>query len=270
MGVLDLFKLDDRVAVVTGGAKSIGMYYTTALLEAGAKVVAADIDANAVHDTTARLSEEHPGRVMGVVVDVSDRESLAGMVRAVDSRWGRLDIVVNNAALFAALPVRESPWGIPAEEWDAVMRTNIRGIYDCTEACLALMTRGGWGRVINIASGLVFVGSQNLPNYAASKGAVANLTKTMAAALGRHGIAVNSIAPGLTDSPSLLARRNELARTAPGALEAQGSASLAERRVIKRAEVPDDLLGALIYLASPASDFVSGQMLLVDGGMTFH
>jgi len=266
-GALDLFKLDHRVAVVTGGAKGIGMYYSTALAQAGAKVVVADIDAKAVAETAARLSEEHPGRVLGVELDVARRESIDAMVRRVDETWGRLDILVNNAALFSVLPIRSSPWGIPDEEWDQVMAVNIRGIYACTEACVDLMTRQGWGRVVNIASSLSFKGASALIHYAASKGAVVNLTRSMAPALGKSGITVNAIAPGGTDSPTVLERR--AARDAQ-ASAAGGTRGRALTRIIDRAEVPEDLIGTLLYLASPASDFVTGQTIVVDGGNYLH
>jgi len=263
MSILDQFRLDGRVAVVTGGAKSIGMYYSTALLEAGASVVVADVDAAAVSETSARLTEEFPGKVLGVDLDVASRESIAAMVGRVEAQWGRLDVLVNNAALFTALPSRTSPWGIPEEEWARVMTTNVRSISDVTEACLPLMASNGWGRVVNIASALAFMGSPNLPHYAASKSAVVNLTYTLASALGSQGITVNAIAPGLTDSPSLLEKRGN-------SPNARTTATFSSRRSVARAEVPEDLLGTLIFLCSPASAFLTGQTLVVDGGMVLH
>jgi NAD(P)-dependent dehydrogenase (short-subunit alcohol dehydrogenase family) len=260
MGALDLFRLDGKVAIVTGGAKGIGLFYSEALAEAGAKVVLADIDAEAVAQESARLSEEHPGRILGVELDVSSRSSIEAMVAQVDERWGRLDILVNNAAVFAVLPRRQSAWEIPDDEWDRVMAVNVRGVYACTEGCLELMKRDPYGRVINIASGLAFKGSPSLIHYAASKGAVVNLTRSMATELGPAGITVNAIAPGGTDSPTVLAQR-----------AAQGiTAVRMPQRILNRAEVPADLLGTLIYLSSPASEFVTGQTLVVDGGSYLH
>jgi NAD(P)-dependent dehydrogenase (short-subunit alcohol dehydrogenase family) len=259
MGALDLFKLDGKVAIVTGGAKGIGLFYSEALAEAGASVVVGDIDAEAVRQESARLSEEHPGRILGFELDVSSRSSIEAMVAQVDERWGRLDILVNNAAVFAVLPRRQSAWEIPDEEWDRVMAVNVRGVYACTEGCLELMKRDPYGRVINIASGLAFKGSPSLIHYAASKGAVVNLTRSLATELGPTGITVNAIAPGATDSPTVLASR-----------AATGAPATRSQRILDRREVPDDLLGTLIYLSSPASEFVTGQTLVVDGGSYLH
>lgn len=259
MTALDLFRLDGKVAVVTGGAKGIGMYYSRALAEAGAKVVVADIDGAAVENTTQAINSDYAGQVLGIQLDVTSRESIRTMIDAVDQKWGRLDILVNNAALFAALSIRTSPWGIPDDEFDRVLITNIRAIYACADEALKLMLREKWGRIINIASGLAFKGSVSLIHYAASKGAVVNLTYSMAAALGNTGITVNALAPGSTDSPTVLERRPP---TDPVRLD--------PARIIRRVEIPTDLIGTLLYLASPASDFVTGQTVIVDGGTVRH
>ena len=256
---LDLFKLDGKVAVVTGGSKGIGMFYSKALAEAGAGVVVADIDGAAVEDTAGKLIKEHPGHILGVVMDVTKRESIRDMVRRTEEKWGHLDILVNNAGLYAALPHRQTAWEVPDEEFDRVMAVNVRGIYCCTTESLPLMRRSSWGRIINIASGLSFTGAPNLIHYAASKGAVVNLTYSMARALGETGITVNAIAPGLTASATFLAARPNfnLERTS-------------QSRIIKRVEIPEDLIGTLMFLASPASDFMTGQTMVVDGGSVLH
>jgi 3-oxoacyl-[acyl-carrier protein] reductase len=256
---LDLFRLDGKVAVVTGGAKGIGAFYSAGLADAGARVVVADIDPVAVDETATRLEREHPERVLGVELDVADRSSIEAMVRRIDETWGRLDILINNAALFSALPHRDSPWGIPDEEWDRVMAINTRGIYACAELCLPLMQREGWGRIVNVASGLAFKGSPQSAHYASSKGAVVTLTRSLAPSVAAAGITVNAIAPGSTMSDTVLAARAEGApiRWDP-------------KRIIERAEVPADLVGTLLYLASPASDFVTGQTIVVDGGTYLH
>jgi NAD(P)-dependent dehydrogenase (short-subunit alcohol dehydrogenase family) len=263
MGVVqDLFGLDGRVAVVTGGSKGIGMFYSEALADAGGNVVVADIDPAAVAETTDRLSESYPDRILGVVLDVTSRASIKAMVQQVDDRWGQLDILVNNAGLYSVLNQKETPWLVPEDEFDQVMAVNVRGMYVCTVESLPLMERNGWGRVINIASGLAFKGSPGLMHYAASKGAVVNLTRSMATALGEKGINVNALAPGGTASPTVVAARGE---GASGMYE-----RTAQTRIIKRVEVPEDLIGTLLYLSSPASGFLTGQTIVVDGGAYLH
>ena len=257
--VLDMFRLDSKVAMVTGGSKGIGRHYAEALAQAGACVVVADIDRAAIDETTAHLEQAHPSQVMGIYLDVTDRDLIEGVVAQIEGRWGGLDILVNNAGLFAALPTRQSAWGISDEEWDRILAVNVRSIYVMTEICLPLLERGGWGRVINISSGLAVRGSPRLIHYSATKAAVTNLTRTTALAVAGTGITVNSIGPGMTASDTALAARGAEYYRKPVAPQ-----------VIDRVGVPADLIGTLIYLASPASDFVTGQMILVDGGGIFH
>jgi NAD(P)-dependent dehydrogenase (short-subunit alcohol dehydrogenase family) len=199
------------------------------------------------------------------------------MVDTIRSEWGRIDILVNNAALFANIPAHGSPWEIPDDEFDRVMQINVRSIYGCTKACLPLMEGRGWGRIINVSSGLAFKGAPSgMMHYAASKAAVVNLTRSMAAILSPGGITVNSIAPGSTDSPTVLEVR--AARAAASGAPDQGDGRARRRfgglagapRIIDRAEVPADLVGTLLYLASPASDFLTGQTIVVDGGTYLH
>lgn len=256
---LDRFSLMGKVAVVTGGSKGIGMHYSSALADAGAGVVVADIDPEAVENTSGLLNKAHPNQVLGVVMDVTRRESIRSMVQRTEEKWGHLDILVNNAGLFAALPQRPSAWEVPDEEFDRVMAVNVRGIYGCAVESLPLMRKGGWGRIINIASGLSFSGSPGLMHYAASKGAVVTLTRSMALSLGQAGITVNAIAPGLTASETLLAARPNF-----------NPERTNQSRIIKRVEMPEDLVGTLLFLSSPASDFMTGQTIVVDGGSVLH
>ncbi len=261
MSVLeDLFGLDGRVAIVTGGSKGIGMFYSETLAGAGANVVVADIDPVTVAETTDRINETYPSHAIGVVLDVTSRESAQAMIGEVDAKWGRLDILVNNAGLYSVLRPHETPWLIPEEEFDRVMAVNVRGMYVVTGEALPLMEREGYGRIVNIASGLAFKGAPGLMHYAASKGAVVNLTRSMAQALGEKGITVNALAPGGTASPTVLAR-NPNAGMSP---------RTAQQRILKRVEVPEDLVGTMLYLSSPASAFLTGQTIVVDGGTYLH
>lgn len=173
-----------------------------------------------------------------------------------------MDILVNNAAYFATLPFRENFWEIPDDEWNQVMAVNVRGIFVCITEALPLLQQQGGGKIINIASSLAFKGSPVLTHYAASKSAVVGLTRSIAPSLGKLGITVNAIAPGGTASETLVA-----ARPATNSLENNPTVAA---RAIKRIQVPEDLVGTLRYLASPASDFVTGQTVVVDGGNYLH
>lgn len=250
-------RLQDRVAIVTGAAQGIGARYAHALAAEGAAVLCADV-ADAAPVAAAIVSAG--GRALAVHADVTSAESVRAMAGSAMEAFGRIDVLVNNAGLFANLALKPFE-EISSAEWDRVMAVNVRGPFECAKAVVPFMRGQQYGKIINIASGTVFKGAPMLLHYVSSKGAVVAMTRSMARELGDHGIRVNTLAPGLTAS------ENTLANPAwQGAVSANNIAS----RAIKREVQPEDLCGTLVYLASEASDFVTGQVLVVDGGSVMH
>jgi len=243
-------RLKERVAIVTGGAKGIGLHYVRALAAEGATTIAADIvDKPAeLDETAARVHFRH--------VDVSNESSVKTLIDGVIQQFGRLDIVVNNAALFAALPLVQ-PEQIDVELWDRVMAVNVRGPFLMAKHAIPHMRERGYGKIINVASGLAYKGGLRTCHYATSKGAVVTLTRSLSRDLGAYGIRVNTLCPGLTLSDTIL--ENEEHVSAFREFSKTG-------RALKQDALPQDLIGALIFLASPDSDFITGQSLAVDGG----
>lgn len=246
-------RIDEQVAIVTGAAQGIGATYARALAEAGARVVVADV---ADTQITVDALQAKGYQAIGVHVDVTRADSVAAMVDATIRRFGRIDILVNNAALFADLTLKSFEC-IESDEWDRVMAVNVRGTFECAKAVAPVMREQGRGKIINIASGTVFKGTPMMLHYVTSKGAVVALTRSLARELGVDGIAVNVLAPGLV--------MTENVRKHPdwqGAVVANNIAS----RAVKREQEPQDLIGALLFLASADSDFMTGQTMVVDGG----
>ena len=242
-------RLDGQVAIVTGGARNIGAVYAGALAEEGARVVIADVLDGA---DAARSVQEAGGEAVAVEVDVSREDDTLRMARAAIDAFGRIDILVNNAAIY--LSINRRPFHeISVEEWDRVTAVNIKGVFLSAKAVLPAMREQGGGRIINISSNTVMAGTPNFLHYVASKAALIGMTRSMARELGTYGINVNAIAPGLVEHEG---------QTVP----AEISASRVDARSIKRRQEPGDLTGAVLYLASPDSDFVTGQTLVVDGG----
>src|SRR5688572_406649 len=248
-------RLSNKVAIITGGAAGIGFAYARRFVAEGARVVVAD-----VADPVAAAGKLDAGeRALGVVTDVSDARSVHAMVDAAVARFGRIDILVNNAALFA--PLIPKPFDqIPEAEWDRVMAVNVKGVWNCTRAVAPVMRAQGSGRVINVASAIVAKGTAMLMHYVTSKGAVVAMTRALARELGPAGIAVNAVAPGLILSDTVQANPD---------ITAFQHTAIMQARSLKREAFPEDVEGTVVFLASDDSAFMSGQTLIVDGGSVF-
>ena len=249
-------RLTGTAVIVTGAAQGIGAAYAKALAAEGAKVMLCDIDAP---DQVVQEIREARGEAIGQVCDVTDAKSVAALVRATEQKFGGVQVLVNNAALFGKIAMRPF-MEITSEEWDRVMTVNTRGSFECVKAVFPVMKRQGYGKIINIASGTVFKGTPLMAHYVSSKGAIVGMTRALARELGDHGIRINALAPGLTLS-EVVKGRNDY-----GALRTANVAS----RSLKREEEPSDLIGAMIFLASHDSDFMTGQTMVVDGGSAMH
>ena len=247
--------LANRVAIVTGGASGLGRVFARRLLGEGARVMIADV----VDPVDTVFDLGTCGDVAGVVTDVADAAAARAMAAATVNRFGRIDVLVNNAAVFATLRPQAFD-AIPEAEWDRVMAVNVKGIWHCVSAVAPQMKAQRAGRIVNVASAIAPKGTAHLLHYVTSKGAVITMTRALARELGDWGIGVNALAPGLTFSDGV--RRNpEIA-----AFQAE---AVRQSRAFKRDEAPEDLEGAVVFLASDDSGFMTGQTLVVDGGSIF-
>jgi NAD(P)-dependent dehydrogenase (short-subunit alcohol dehydrogenase family) len=248
-------RLADKVSIITGGAAGIGLAYARRFLAEGARVVIADVaDAPAAAEKLGA-----PDRTLGVRTDVSDMDAVRRLVDTAVGRFGRVDVLVNNAAVFATLKPRRFD-EIPETEWDRVMAVNVKGIWNCARAVVPHMRAQGGGRIVNVASAIVAKGTAFLMHYVTSKGAVVAMTRALARELGPDGIAVNAIAPGLILSDTVQAN--------PDITEFQLDAIM-RARSLRREAYPEDVEGTVVFLASEESAFMSGQTLVVDGGSVF-
>ena len=245
-------RLDGKTAAITGAARGIGAEYAKKLASEGANVVVTDIldPAEVVAEITAA-----GGKAVGMVVDVTSDDDLNAMVAKAESEFGALNILINNAGLFANLTLKPF-FEISNDEFDQVMTINARSIHQATKAALPAMMRAGGGKICNIASGTFYYGPPGLSHYTASKAAVIGLTRGHARELGDKNIQINAIAVGLTESSSI---RDESKWD-------RARAPTVESRSIKREMVPEDLMGTLMFLVTSESDFITGQTINVDGG----
>ncbi len=247
--------LAGKRVVVTGAAGGLGRAFAESFAKAGAVVMAVDINAAGVDETVA-LIRELGGEAHAGVVDVTRLESCQALCEAARATMGRVDALINNAAVYAGLERRPFE-DIEEAVWDNVMAVNIKGVWQMTRAVAPLMRQVGSGSIINIASATVFSGSPQWMHYVASKGAVIAMTRVMARELGADNIRANVIAPGFT-----------LTEASFGQM-ADARSYGADRAALKRNAEVDDITGSALYLASPLSSFVTGQTLVVDGGKQF-
>ena len=242
--------LQGRVAIVTGGGQGIGRAAAHAFAACGALPVIADIDEAKASAVAAEIGPA----ALALPTDVADPASTEALAEAVLRERGRIDILFNNAAIFSTLKMRPF-WDIPLDEWRRVLDVNITGTMLATKSVVPAMREAGWGRVINVSSAAVNRGRDRYLHYIASKSAVIGMTRSMARELGDFGIAVNCILPGAT--------MTEIPRETTSA---EGFKAFAEGQCFKRTESPDDLIGCILFLASPQTGFLTGQSLTVDGG----
>lgn len=248
-----MWELKERVVIVTGGARGIGQTYVRAFMEAEARVVIADIDMAAAQELLSEFSEERHN-ILYLPVDVTDFESCQRMVEKVWEKWQRVDVLVNNAALYATLS-RKPFYEITDAEWDRVMAVNLKGMFFCAKAVFPRMAERNYGKIINVSSTTIFRGSPFFLHYVTSKAGVVGFTRALAREVGDYGIRVNAIAPGLT-----VTGENDKVS------QADRFAKAIADRCLKRHQFPEDLVGTVLFLSSPHSDFITGQVITVDGG----
>lgn len=250
--------LSDKVAIVTGGAGGIGVTTVATLAAAGASVVLADLPATRFADIASELSRQG-ARVAGHAVDVSSEGSVRELTRFTVDTFGGIDILVNNAALTAAIPRDHDVITMPVELWDEVMAVNLRGpMLTAKHAVPSMIERGG-GSVINMASGQGISGDRTMVAYGSSKGGLIALTRFVAAAYGDHGVRCNAVAPGLIKTPVLEADMPEPVQ-----------AMIRKHNLLPRLGSPEDVAAVVTFLASPAAGFITGQIISVDGGFLAH
>jgi NAD(P)-dependent dehydrogenase (short-subunit alcohol dehydrogenase family) len=245
--------LDGKVAIVTGGAQGIGRAIADGLAREGARVVVADL--KGAEEAAAAYADG-----LGVTADVANEEDVQRLVDETVGRLGSVDVLVNNAGLYASLAMRPFT-EIPLAEWRQVMDVNVASMFLTCRAVVPVMRGQGGGKIVNISSGTPFRGVPFLLHYVTSKGAIVAFTRAVAKELGRDAIHVNCVAPGFTMSDGV--------KEHPEVIEQLRDVSVAAR-TIQRDQEPEDVVGAVVYLCSPAADFVTGQTIVIDGGQFFH
>jgi 3-oxoacyl-[acyl-carrier protein] reductase len=251
------FDLDGRTVIITGGGKGIGKVYAEEFARAGARVVTADIDGAAAKSVAESIRAEGL-QALGLATDIADAGATEAMAKAALDQFGSIDVLVNNASLMSVLP-RGSWLEISVDDWDRVMAVNLRGMFLSCRAVFPAMKAQQHGKIVNISSSRVWEGTPNRLHYTTSKAGVIGFTRALAHEVGEFGITVNAVTPGNTMSETQVqsSSDNYLAMRIAG-------------RALARAQVPEDLVGTVMFLASRASDFMTGQTINVDGGKAMH
>lgn len=249
-------RLEGKVAIVTGGARGLGKNFCMALAQEKAKVMVVDILEDGAKQTAQEIQAKG-GTSMGLGVDVTSEQNTLRMAAKTVEQFGRIDILINNAAMIYGI-TRKTFMEIPLDEWDKLMTVNLKGPFLCSRAVFPQMKKQGKGKIINISSETAFTGSRYFVHYVTSKGGIISMTRSLAAELGQFGICVNSVAPGFTDSEASRSVIDDISKydVTPTPLQ--------------RLEQPHDLAGAILFLSSDESDFITGQTLVVDGGRYMH
>jgi NAD(P)-dependent dehydrogenase (short-subunit alcohol dehydrogenase family) len=245
--------MDGKVAIVTGAAQGIGRAIAEGLAAAGARIVVADL-----HGAEEAAAAFNGG--IGITADVASEADVQRLVDEVVAQCGTVDILVNNAGLYASLEMRPFEQ-IPLEEWREVMDVNVASMFLTCRAVVPVMRANGGGKIVNISSGTPFRGVPFLLHYVTSKGAIVALTRALAKEVGKDKILVNCVAPGFTMSAGVAAH--------PEVVEKLRDLSVSAR-TLQRDQVPEDVVGAVVFLCGPGSDFITGQSIVIDGGQTFH
>jgi len=252
-------RLKDKVTIITGAGHGIGHAYAKRFAEEGANVVIAEIDAKAGERVAAEIQEL--GRsAWARATDVVNFEDVKGLMNETVQRFGRVDVLLNNAAIYETRPVSKCNLeDLSLEEWDRVIEVNLKGVFLCCKAVIPIMKSQRGGKIINVASGTFFHGTGNMPHYTTSKGGVVAMTRVLAKQLGSWNINVNCLTPGSTMSEEKITDQVRRRRE-----------ESSKQRAFQRIEVPEDITGTALFLASSDSDFMTGQLLVVDGGGILH